>query len=143
MKLIKYENELGSPMSEMDHLFERAFGHGFKLPHLFNGRLSQMSEAYGFPLDLYDDDDSYYVVGELPGVDKGDIKIELENAVLSISGERKNKVNQEESRFLFSRSITVGDGVDADKVTATLENGILTVVLPKAEARKPKAITIG
>jgi HSP20 family protein len=98
--------------------------------------------ASEIPVDLYDDGDNYIVRAELPGVKKSDIKLELDNAVLTFSGERKAKSGEQESVSSFSRSISVGDDVNSEKVKARLEDGILTVTLPKVEARKPRAITI-
>lgn len=138
MRLIKYDNRYNDALSELDRFFDRTFG---SFP-VFPGMLTQ-DDPRGFRVDLNHDADNYYVLAELPGVDKKDVNIELENAVLTISGERKSGGEDAgESTFRFSRSITVGDDVIADKVKAKLDNGILTVTLPKREERKPRMISV-
>ncbi|MCC5807954.1 MAG: Hsp20/alpha crystallin family protein [Opitutales bacterium] len=138
MRLIKYDNLYNDTLSELDRFFDRTFG---SFP-AFPGMLTR-EDARGFRVDLNHDADNYYVLAELPGVDKKDVNIELENAVLTISGERKSGGEAGgESTFRFSRFITVGDDVVADKVKAKLENGILTVTLPKREERKPRMISV-
>ncbi|OPZ73414.1 MAG: Acid shock protein [Verrucomicrobia bacterium ADurb.Bin474] len=93
-------------------------------------------------MNLYHDNDALYVTAELPGVSKKDISIQLENAVLTIKGERKEKEGKSESSVSFERAITIGEEINSDKIKAKLEDGILTITLPKAENRKPKAITV-
>jgi HSP20 family protein len=139
MRLIKYDNTLDESLGEMDHWLERAFGGFVRTPSLFNGN----APRHGFKVNIYDDANNHYIVGELPGVDKNALKIELENAVLTISGERKYRKGDEEvTSTEFSRSLIVCDDVEAGRVTAKLEHGILTVTLPKIEARKPHAISV-
>lgn len=138
MRLIKYDNLYNDALSELDRFFDRTFGSFPAHPGLLT-----REESRGFRVDLNHDADNYYVAAELPGVDKKDVNIELENAVLTISGERKIGGDEgAESTVRFSRSITVGDDVNPDKVKAKLENGILTVTLPKREERKPRMISV-
>jgi len=90
------------------------------------------------------------VVAEIPGVPKEDVKIQIQNGELTISGERKAPENTKESEWLrqeigygiFSRTIQLPESVDADKVTAEYANGVLRVTVPKQEAAKPKEIVI-
>jgi len=139
MRLIKNDTMWNDPFADLDYFLNRAFGS--RAGSLFND-WSDMAPR-GFRIDSFQDDDNFYVVAALPGVDKKDISIELENAVLSITAERKTSKEEGAEPYRLSRSVTVGDDVDAEKVTASLENGLLTVTLPKAEQRKPKAITVG
>jgi HSP20 family protein len=82
-------------------------------------------------------------VAELPGFDRKDVSVELENEVLTITATRKPADKEGEGREeSFSRSITVDKSVLADKVTAKLENGLLRVTLPKTEERRPKLIKV-
>jgi HSP20 family protein len=86
---------------------------------------------------------------ELPGMRKEDIDISLHDGTLTISGERKREINNGETaqrteRYVgtFRRSITLPTRVDAGKVSATYQDGILKVTLPKAEEAKPKQIKV-
>lgn len=138
MHLIKYDNFWNDPFAEMDRFFDRALGN-----NRFAGLFDAPSAARSFRVDVYDDgQDNYQVVAELPGVDKKDVDIQLENAVLTITAKRKVKQGDQEQTAQFSRTLTISDDIDPDKVSAKLEDGVLHVTLPKAEARKPKAITV-
>jgi len=140
MTLIRYEYPNDS-LSEFDRMFSRAFSN--------LGRWSDIGDDFTLdrrvtrvPVDLYDDRDNYYVRAELPGVKKKNIKLELDNAVLTLSGERKTKSGESEETASFSRSISVAEDIQSDKVKGTFEDGILTVTLPKSEERKPRTISI-
>ena len=112
----------------------------------------QQREAAGvLPLiNLTEGKDNYYVRAELPGVRGDDLDIQVTANNLAISGERKIAAEEEGARYhrrereagTFSRMIGLPGDVDTDKVDANLENGILTVVVPKAEIAKPKQITV-
>ena len=104
-----------------------------------------------FPLiNLSEDKDNYFVRAEMPGLKADDINISVTGSNLSISGERKIPSEGEDVRYhrrereagTFSRVVALPGEVDADKVEARHEQGILTVVIPKAEAAKPKQITV-
>ena len=140
MNLVKYDNFWNDPFAEFDRFLNRAFNAG-RFGDNF-GPLAHTSNGGSFRADVYDDADNYYVVAELPGIEKGDIDIQLENAVLSIHAKRTETQGDNERSYELRRTVTVGDDVDADKVGAKLENGLLRVTLPKKEARKPKAITV-
>lgn len=132
MSLIKYDTYLTDPFSEMDRWFNEYLG----------GPRNRFASRNQFPVDAYTDDDSVYVVAELPGFSKKDLKIELHNAVLTIAATRKADEGGQEHSYHLSRSVTVWDEINAGKVKAKYENGILSVTLPKAEERKPKSIKI-
>jgi HSP20 family protein len=125
---------------EMDRLFDSSFGPAFRAP----GPFTRWTPA----LDVYQDKDQFTVVAELPGLKKEDIELSLHDDVLTISGERKQEKKGEEGyrneRFFgrFQRSVTLPAGVDSNKVKATYQDGILKVVLPKAEEAKPKQIEV-
>ena len=119
--------------SEIDRLFETALG-DFATPAL----------EHRFPVDLYEDKENTYVRAELPGLAREDISVEMVNGYLSIDGTRKvtdddGKVTES---FSLNRSIAVPETVQADKISAAYEHGVLTVTLPKREEIKPKKITI-
>jgi HSP20 family protein len=116
--------------SELDRLFETAVS---SVASLSDNR---------FPVDLYEDKDNTYVRAELPGVNRADINVEMVDGYLTITAARKQKEGEQEQSYSFSRSVTVPDEVQSDKVAAAYENGVLTVTLPKREEAKPKKITV-
>lgn len=114
-----------------------------------SGRQSQLFNGWTPALDLYQNSENIVAVVELPGMRKEDIEISLQDGTLSISGERKDERSQENgatrterSAGKFRRTITLPTRVDANKVSASYKDGILTVTLPKAEEAKPKQIQI-
>lgn len=104
-----------------------------------------------FPLtNLSEDKDAYYVRAELPGIKANELDISITGNSLAISGQRMIPAQGENVKYhrrereagTFSRVITLPGQVDANKVEAQSLNGVLTVVLPKAESAKPKQISI-
>jgi HSP20 family protein len=100
------------------------------------------SLAADFPVDLQEDKDNAYVRAELPGVKREDIKVEAADGLLEIAATRKEKNGENESSVSLSRAVSVPADVQFDRVTAAYEDGVLTVTLPKAEARKPRQIEV-
>jgi HSP20 family protein len=102
------------------------------------------------PVDIQETDDSYRIQAELPGMQKEDIQITLENNVLRLSGERKFEKEVKKENFhriertygTFSRSFALPTQVSSDKVEAKFDNGVLTITVPKAEQAKPRHISI-
>lgn len=102
------------------------------------------------PVDIQETSDAYLFHAELPGMTKEDIHITLENNVLRVSGERKFEKDARKENYhrvertygTFARTFSLPMQVDADKVQASFENGILTVSVPKAEQAKPRRISI-
>ena len=113
--------------SEVNRLFESALA-DFAAPAL----------APRFPVDLYEDKENTYVRAELPGVNREDINVEVVEGYLNLSASRKDG----EQSFALNRSISIPEQVQADKVSATYENGVLTVTLPKQEQAKPRKINV-
>jgi len=101
-------------------------------------------------VDIFEKDGKVVIKAELPGMDKKDISLDIQNDVLTLRGERKNENEVKEENFYrkemshgtFVRSFTLPTGVDADRVTAEFKDGILTVEVPSPESRKPKQITV-
>ena len=101
-------------------------------------------------VDVAETDDAVVVTAELPGMDKDDIKVSIENNVLTISGEKKQEKEEKGKTYhwservygRFSRSFTLPVQVDANKVKAVYKNGVLTLTLPKVEEAKPRQIEI-
>jgi HSP20 family protein len=99
--------------------------------------------------NLYEDGDLFEIRAELPGIGKEDLNVKIQGNYLEISGTRKSATPEkysihrtERDITSFTRSFTLPADVDSEKAKATLENGVLTLTLPKSEAAKPKQITI-
>ena len=104
-----------------------------------------------FPaLDVVEQENNFIVTAELPGVTKEEVKIKFENNLLTISGSRKSREDSEKERWLinelqsgdFTRSIRFRQEVNTASLEAEMNNGILTISLPKAESVKAKEIHI-
>ena len=102
-------------------------------------------------MDLTEAGDHYVVHADLPGLSEEDVSIEIEDNVLTISGERKVEserraeggvIRHERSYGRFSRQLTLPEGTDADGVAASFEKGVLEVRIPKPEERKPRRVSI-
>jgi HSP20 family protein len=135
--------ELSGFQDEMNHLFEDFFG---RVP-----ARRMFSEGFWAPLmDIEETKDEILVKAELPGMRKEEVKIQINNDVLSITGERKREEETREKTYhrieraygKFQRMIRLPTEVDANNVKATYENGVLTIRLPKSEQAKPKEIAI-
>lgn len=115
---------------------------------LYEGSYGMVARNFP-PTNLYDIGDHLEIKAEVPGLDKDDLNIKIQGNYLEISGTRKSDAPEgyqahrvERGTASFSRSFTLPSDIDGEKVEAKLENGILTLVLPKAEAAKPRKITI-
>ena len=122
-----------------------------QLDQMFDESPHRRVSAGVYPLiNLTEDRDSYYVRAELPGVKGDELDIQVTGKNLAISGERKIAAEEEGARYhrrereagTFSRMIGLPGEVDTDKVDAKLENGILHIVVSKAEVAKPKQISV-
>jgi HSP20 family protein len=145
MSLIRYTPFPGGNFShQLNRMFED-FDNSF-------GRFEGLGGGTFAPaLDVKEDADRYTVSLEAPGIAQENLKISLENNVLSIHGtkEQKQEENQGEYRRVersygsFTRSVTLPRNVDVNKVEANLSDGVLTIQLPKEEQAKPRSISIG
>jgi HSP20 family protein len=102
------------------------------------------------PVDIQETDEAYRIHAELPGLKKDDVQITLENNVLRVSGERKFEKDVKQDSYhriervygTFARSFALPHQVSSDKVEAKFDNGVLSIVVPKAEQAKPRHIAI-
>jgi len=101
------------------------------------------------PVDVVEDKDAVRIMAELPGVKPEDVRISLENNILTLRGEKresheeKAEVHRYERYYgVFERSFTVPSTVDAEHIQATYDVGVLTVRLPKVERAKPREIRV-
>lgn len=139
------------PFKEMDEVSKR-------LNSLFNlspSRLSNGKEAMTVaewsPLvDITEDDKEYLIKAELPEVRKEDVKVTVENGVLSITGQRKFEKEEKDKRYhrieraygSFTRSFTLPDDADDGKVSAEFKDGVLGVRLAKNEKARPRSVEV-
>jgi HSP20 family protein len=140
---------VASLRDEVDSLFNLAFSR-LTGANGENGPGSQLLEGWFPVVDVHEDKDNLFVKAELPGLKKEDIGISLHNGYLALSGERKREEKHQDADLFrserwvghFHRSISLPCRVEAEKITATYNEGVLTVTLPKAEESKPKQIPI-
>ena len=105
---------------------------------------------FGPPVDVYEDDQRLTIKVEVPGIDEKDIKVEIENNVLTIRGERKQEKDVKEKNFhrmerhygAFSRSFTLPSTVDPQKIEANYAHGVLAIQMPKRAEARPKQIKV-
>jgi len=99
-------------------------------------------------VDIFETDNEFVLKADMPGVTKENLDITLENNRLEINGavpadaEEKRLKYREFMLYNYHRSFTVGDNIDTQKIAAALENGVLTLTLPKSEKAKPRKIEI-
>jgi HSP20 family protein len=135
--------ELLSLRSAMDRLFEDSFVRPRPWAGIFEG-------GPGLPLDVRATADEIQVEASLPGFEPKDVEITVEGDTLTISGQSRQEREEQEGSFLvqeirrgsFSRSVTLPEGLEPDKATATFQNGMLSLRIPKAEQVKPRQIRI-
>lgn len=135
-------------LEEMERRLSTLFGRQSVRP---DGEKEAMTMAEWSPLvDITEDEKEYVIKAEVPDVKKEDIKLTVENNVLSISGERKTEKEEKGKRYhrvertygSFMRSFTLPEDADGTKVSADYKDGMLNVCLPKSEKAKPKSIEV-
>lgn len=138
-------------MDEWRRRMDRAFG-DFEAPFAPAGTFEEpwsLSEATWPRVNLYDTGTSLLLTAEVPGLGPNDIQIQLENDVLTLTGERKVQVPQgykphrrERGSLSFTRSFSLPYKVDADKINATVKDGVLSVEMTKVPEAQPRQIKI-
>lgn len=144
MKVVPWKpfGELGTVRKEMDRLWERFLAEG-----PFRSRLPEQWEP---SVDLAETKDKIIVTAELPGLDAKDVSVSLMGDLLTIKGEKKKETEEKDEHThiieryygAFERSFRLPENVQADKIEANFEKGILKVTLPKTEESKKKEISI-
>ena len=101
------------------------------------------------PMDLYRSGDHYVLHADLPGVDPGSVDVNVENGTLTVKAQRSERteegvqwISSERFTGTYLRQLSLGDGIDADRISATYANGVLTVTLPVADRAKPRRVSI-
>ncbi len=148
MTIVRWEplRELNTLQSEMNRLFNTVFdtpaaaGQGA-------GPLRRWLPA----MDLVETGEHFVLRADLPGLSEEDVRIELEENVLTVSGERKAEHEQQEEGFhrverafgSFTRTLTLPKGIDPEAITASFDKGVLEVRIPKPQETRPRRISIG
>lgn len=116
---------------------------------LLTGQTGSNRSPRFMPMDLCKVDDHYLLTADLPGVDPGSVDLNVDNGTLTISAHRTARSDEAvqwlaNERFFgtYRRQLSLGEGVDASAITATYENGVLTVTIPLAERAKPRKIQV-
>jgi HSP20 family protein len=138
------------PLREMEDFQNRLSSFFARPPRRGNGHEDITLSDWTPLADITEDDKEYIIKAELPEMKKEDVKVTVENAVLTVSGERKFEKEEKKKKYhrvergygTFVRSFTLPDDADATKVKAEFKNGLLTVHLPKSEKAKPKQIEV-
>ena len=135
--------EFSTLQDRMNRLFRDSYGP--------EGREETLNTtSFAPPVDVYEDEHSVNVKIEVPGIDEKDIDVRIENNVLTVHGERKFEKEEKQENFRrverqygsFTRTFTLPTTVDAEKVAASYDKGILKIALPKKAEAKPKQIKV-
>ena len=121
-----------------------------QLERIFNGAPAGRSTDWMPPVDIHETNDAYVLEADLPGLKKEDIEVQVVEDRITLKGTRKREENAESKGYRryeravgqFERSFRIAGGVDASKVEAKFEHGVLTVTLPKPEEAKPRQIDV-
>ena len=124
---------------------------GRPLPGNGEGERNSITLADWTPLvDVSEDGKEYLIKADLPGVKKEDVKVSIDNGVLTLSGERRSEKEEKGQKFhrieksygSFQRSFTLPEGTDDAKIVAEFKDGVLNVRLPKSETAKSKSVAV-
>jgi HSP20 family protein len=135
--------EFSTLQDRMNRLFRESYGP--------EGRDESLTTSqFAPPVDVYEDEHNVVLKVEVPGIDEKDIDVRVENNVLTVHGERKVEKEEKEENFrrierqygTFTRTFTLPSTVDAERIQADYDKGILKIVLPKKAEAKPKSIKV-
>lgn len=145
MAITRWEpfREMARMQDELNRLFD---------DRLWRRRGQEEELGVGFlpPVDVYEDQEALTLTTELPGIEPKAVDVRVEDGVLTIKGERKMEKEDKKENYLrversygtFTRSFTLPNTVDPDKVKAEFKNGLLRVAIPKREESKPRSIKV-
>jgi HSP20 family protein len=142
MAIVRYQPSRGADLN-------RLFGTLFDSPTTAAHR-GAAARRWVPAVDLVEADDRYVLKADLPGLTAEDVTIEVTDDVLTVSGERHGETSEKRDGYVrlerhsgaFRRSVRLPEGVDAERVAASFEHGVLEVSIPKPEARKPHRVEI-
>ena len=140
-----------NPFRELDEVQNRLGSFlGGRFPRFGDGNGGLQLADWSPQVDITEDDKEYLIKADLPEMKKNEIKVNVENGVLTVSGERKTEKEEKNKKFhriersygTFQRSFGLPDDADGAKVAAEFKEGVLRVHLPKNPVAKPKAIEV-
>ena len=140
-----------NPFRELDEVQNRLGGFfGGRFPRFGDGNGGLKLADWSPQVDITEDDKEYLIKADLPEMKKDEIKVNVENGVLSVAGERKTEKEEKNKKFhriersygTFMRSFALPEDADGTKVAAEFKEGVLRVHLPKSPVAKPKAIEV-
>lgn len=142
--LVKWQNPVRNLFSVNNDL-NNFFG------DFFDNRLGEREEMQISPrVNIEENENEWTISAELPGVTKDDIKVNFQDGILTLSGEKKLEKEEKDKNYhriersygKFSRSLRITNSIVVDKIDAQFKDGILSITLPKAEEAKPKLIDV-
>lgn len=120
-----------------------------EMERLTSGMLQSRSSTRAMPVDLYRDNDRYVLNADLPGVDPGSVDIDVDGQLLTIRAHRTTSsaegvkwLSQERPSGGYVRQFSIGEGVDTAGISASYENGVLSLIIPMSEKAKPRKIEV-
>ena len=143
MTTTRRPNEAWQNLRRLSNALDEAFGN-------FPDEGRTVTASWYPACDVFEDQETIKIVAEVPGVTPEDVKISLENNLLTIRGEKKQQAEErtervhryERSYGIFERTFALPSTVDHEKIQASYQNGILTVSVPKAERARPREIPV-
>jgi HSP20 family protein len=143
MAIVRWQpaQELNTLQGEMNRLFNAFFETG-------NG---ESARRWAPAMDLMEADGHLVLKADLPGLSEQDVQIEVSDNVLTVSGDRKAEHEEQRNGYYrverafgsFSRSLTLPDGIDVDRIEASFDKGVLEIRIPKPTEKEPRRISIG
>lgn len=139
--LIRYANPFTALSSHFDDVFS---------DNIFESIDRKLTSGSWPKVDISESDNGYSIKADLPGMDKKDVTISVESGVLTITGEKADEHKKEKDKYYhlersygkFCRTFYLPEGSDAEKIAASMKNGVLELDIPKTEKQKPKNIEI-
>ena len=146
MTLVRWHRARNMPamQHEMSRLVDEFFRGGLQ------DKGARKQGSWTPAVDMHESNEAFTLIAELPGFSKDDVQVEIKGNRLTLKGERKRETDVQETQYhrvervygAFERSIRLPAVVDADKAKAIFKDGVLKLMLPKAEEAKPKPISI-
>ena len=149
--MIRFEplGELNTIQTEMNRMFNTLFDQPSRRSGSVASDSGLTERRWIPPMDLVETPDHYVIRADLPGVREDDLSVQFEDHTLTIAGQRAAEHDPQEGYYrlerafgAFSRALTLPDGIDPDRVQAEFDRGVLQILIPKPEQRKPRQVQI-
>jgi HSP20 family protein len=139
--IIRYSNPLSALSNHFDDFFS---------DNIFESINRELSSESWPKVDISENETTYLLKADCPGLDKKDIEISIENGILKIEGEKKVEHKKEKGKYYhlersygkFCRSFYLPENIDQEQIVASMKNGVLELAIPKVEKARPKSIDI-